>query len=125
MNKTWWIIIAVIVFAAGGYGVWAKTHPAGPGPLDEFAKCLTQKGAQFYGAYWCPHCNNQKKMFGSSAQYLPYVECSSPDGQSQLPVCTQKGVTGYPTWFFADGSKLEGEVALATLAQKTSCPLPQ
>jgi len=21
------------------------------------AECLTESGAKFYGAYWCPHCN--------------------------------------------------------------------
>jgi hypothetical protein len=124
MNKTWWIILIVIVLAIGGYIWYHKTHPAGPGPLDEFAKCLTQKGAQFYGAAWCPHCRNQKKMFGSSAQYLPYIECSPTPNSPESAECVSKGVDGYPTWFFADGSKLGGEVALATLAQKTGCTLP-
>lgn len=124
MNKTWWIVIAVIVIAVVGYIAWNKTHPAKPALLDDFAKCLQVKGAEFYGAFWCPHCKDQKTMFGSSAQYLPYIECSTPDGQSQLPVCTQKGVTGYPTWFFADGSKAEGVQTLSQLAQKTGCALP-
>jgi len=26
-----------------------------------FAKCLTENGAKMYGAYWCTHCENQKK----------------------------------------------------------------
>ena len=29
-----------------------------------------------YGAYWCPHCQAQKKVFGESFQYVPYVECT-------------------------------------------------
>jgi thiol-disulfide isomerase/thioredoxin len=124
MNKTRWIVIAVIIIAVAGYVAWQKTHPAAPGALDQLAMCLKDKGAQFYGAFWCPHCKAQKDLFGSSAQYLPYVECSTPDGQSQLAVCTQKGVTGYPTWFFADGSKAEGEQTLSQLAQKTGCQLP-
>ena len=99
--------------------------PAGPGKLDGFAQCLEEKGAVFYGAFWCPHCQAQKKLFGSSAKLLPYVECSTANGQSQLPVCTEKKVESYPTWEFADGTRLNGEVPLAMLAEKTGCQLPE
>ncbi len=63
-------------------------------------------------------------MFGKSAKLLPYIECSTPDGTGQLPVCTEKKIEGYPTWVFPDGSRLSGEVPLATLSAKTQCPLP-
>ncbi len=102
-----------------------SSEPAGPGKYDAFATCLKDKGAVFYGAYWCPHCNAQKKMFGSSAKLLPYVECSTLDAKGQTPMCIEKKVVSYPTWEFADGSRLNGEIPLATLAEKTSCELPQ
>ena len=95
-----------------------------PGKLDGFAQCLKDKGALFYGAFWCPHCKNQKALFGGSQKLLHYVECSTPDGTAQLPVCTAQNVHGYPTWIFKDGSRLSGEVSLATLAEKTGCTLP-
>ncbi|MFH1400946.1 MAG: hypothetical protein ABIH41_05485, partial [Nanoarchaeota archaeon] len=38
--------------------------------LDDFARCLTQSGATMYGASWCPHCNDQKEMFGSSVHLV-------------------------------------------------------
>lgn len=98
---------------------------AAPGKYDEFAKCLDEQGAVFYGTYWCPHCQNQKKMFGSSAKYLPYVECSTPDGKSQKQICRDKDITGYPTWVFADESRISGSVPLEELAEKTGCELPQ
>lgn len=96
-----------------------------PGKLDEFAQCLKDKGAVFYGAFWCPHCQNQKAMFGKSAKLLSYTECSTPDGKGQLAVCKEKNVTGYPTWEFADGSRESGEVSLQKLSEKTGCQLPQ
>lgn len=99
--------------------------PEGDNHLDAFAVCLKDKGAKFYGAFWCSHCQNQKAMFGKSAEKLPYVECSTPDARSQLSECTEKGVKGYPTWVFADGSRLEGEIALTRLAEKTGCELPR
>lgn len=116
-----WVLVLVIVLAGLGLVFTSNT---GSGKLDSFARCLKDKGAVFYGAFWCPHCQRTKQMFGSSAHLLPYVECSTPDGQKQTQECTDKGVTGYPTWIFADGSKLEGERTLQELADKTSCTLP-
>lgn len=89
-----------------------------------FVTCLKEKGAVFYGAFWCPHCQSQKKLFGDSAKNLPYVECSSPDQRSQTAVCKEKKIESYPTWMFADGSILKAEVSLAQLSEKTSCVLP-
>ncbi len=111
------LIVALLVFANQSTG--------GPGKYDAFAACLKDKGAVFYGAFWCPHCQNQKAMFGSSEKYLPYIECSNPDGQSQNGICNAEGIRGYPTWVFPDKSTTTGEVPLATLAEKTGCTLPK
>jgi len=94
-----------------------------PQDYTAFAQCLTEKGATMYGAWWCPHCNNQKKSFGDSWHYINYVECSTQDGK-QTAACTQAGIQGYPTWRFADGTQLEGEATFEQLSQRTSCPLP-
>ena len=96
-----------------------------PGEYDAFATCLKDEGAVFYGAFWCSHCQNTKKMFGSSQRLLPYVECSTSDGRSQVQACADKNITSYPTWEFADGSRLLGEVTMEQLAEKTSCQLPE
>ena len=90
---------------------------------DNFASCLNEKGVTFYGAFWCPHCQATKALFGRSAKLLPYVECSTPDGKSQLSICTEKDIKGYPTWVFGDESRLTGEQTLTALAEKTACPL--
>lgn len=84
--------------------------------LEALAKCLTENGAKFYGAYWCPHCENQKDAFGSAVKYLPYVECT--DYQEE---CAAAGVEGYPTWTFADGSTLVGEQSFGALANAAGC----
>ena len=117
-----WTIIGLLVLV--GIVYVARTRSAVPGKYDQFATCLKDKGAVFYGAFWCPHCQNQKKMFGKSEKLLPYVECSTPNGRDTLPVCLEKEIKGYPTWEFADGSRETGEVPLATLAAKTGCTLP-
>ena len=121
MNKI--VTIATIVIIVAGGIFFLTQNAARPGPLDGFAQCLKDKGAVFYGAFWCPHCQNQKKMFGRSEKLLPYVECSTADGQKQLPICEEKGITGYPTWTFADGRRESGEISLAVLAERSGCPL--
>lgn len=123
-NRTllWWTLFIVIV--VGGVIAIAAVASSKPSPLDPFAQCLAEKKASFYGAYWCPHCNDQKRLFGRAAKSLPYIECSTPDGKGQLPLCANAGITGYPTWVFADGSKEVRVMTLAELAERTSCPLP-
>lgn len=116
-------LVLIIVFSVG-LMMYDSNQSKQPGPLDAFASCLKDKGAIFYGAFWCPHCKNQKALFGNSARLLPYVECSTPDGASQNQVCTDKKVSGYPTWEFSDQSRESGELSLSKLAEKTGCTLP-
>lgn len=117
--------IAALVVIIGGILFWAyeTSSPSSPYNLDLFAQCLSDKGVKFYGAFWCPHCQATKKMFGAAQDKLPYVECSTPDTRSQLPVCTQAGIERYPTWIFADKTRLEGETSLTELSNRTGCPL--
>ena len=122
-SKTWWIIGALIVVLIIIIStVW---YESAPGQYDQFAECVAQSGATFYGAFWCPHCQAQKAMFGKSVDKLPYVECSTPDGQGQTQTCTDKGITEYPTWFFASGSSTTGVLDFDQLSQATGCALPQ
>jgi len=124
MKTKFIIFIVLLVLLVGGFGLYMNRSSIGPSKLDGFAQCLKTSGAEFYGAFWCPHCQAQKALFGSSKQYLPYVECSNPDN-SQTKVCTDKKIESYPTWIFKDGSQITGEVPLADLASKTQCTLPQ
>lgn len=124
MKKTTviWIIIGAIILAGiAGYGIYAASQP---GKYDTFAQCLSSKKLVFFGAFWCPHCAEQKALFGSSVHYLPYTECSTPDGQNQTQACKDAGITGYPTWQLSDGTRLNGIQQLKTLSEKSGCPLP-
>ena len=122
--KNWIIIIVVVIIIAVGVFFWFLQNSQ-PGRLDDFAKCLKEKGEIFYGTFWCPHCQNQKKLFGNSAKYLPYIECSTVDSNGQLPICNQAKVGAYPTWQFSDGSRQEGELTLQELSNKSGCELPK
>lgn len=121
--KFLWLGLAIL-FAAVAWGIYyfvVYRRPANA--LDGFAKCLTDKGVKMYGAWWCPHCADQKELFGDAFQYVNYVECSPPGQKTQTDVCKQAGLKGYPTWQFADGSRAEGTVHLESLSEKTGCKL--
>ncbi|MFI5399878.1 MAG: vitamin K epoxide reductase family protein [SAR324 cluster bacterium] len=96
------------------------------GPEDPYlrglAERLKESGATFYGASWCPHCQEQKAEFGPAADRLPYVECS-PDGPNApfAPACVAQGVDTYPTWIFPTERHV-GVLSIEELAQRTGYP---
>ncbi|MFA7308843.1 MAG: thioredoxin domain-containing protein [Patescibacteria group bacterium] len=116
---------SVGLIAIGIFAFFLVKAGNAPGKYDQFAACLSEKGATFYGAFWCPHCQKVKAQFGNSMKKIKYVECSTQDGKGQLPVCKDKKIEGYPTWIFADDTREVGEVPFETLATKTGCVLPQ
>jgi hypothetical protein len=128
MNTTTTITIigATVLLAAGLIGFEQyKVYKADntPTPYAPLALCLKEKKAIFYGAFWCPHCINQKKAFGSAAKDLPYIECSTPNKEITLE-CKDAKIEGFPTWVFPSGERLSGEVPMKTLAEKSGCSLP-
>lgn len=93
--------------------------------LAEFGRCLQGKGATFYGASWCPHCQAQKKTLGSALPSVRYVECAPGGGRSETAAaCTEANVTSYPTWVFGDGQRESGALSIGSLAKITGCPNP-
>lgn len=84
--------------------------------IEKLAKALNQMGAVMYGAYWCPHCKDQKALFGDALKYVNYVECD-PAGENANPdECKAKGIDGYPTWIY-QGQKYSGTQSLSKLAE--------
>jgi uncharacterized membrane protein len=112
--KTW---IPVAVFSAAFAVTALHLHYSGVfdpavGPekpyLAALADHLEKSGAKFYGAYWCPRCQEQKALFEASAKRLPYVECKpgGPKGPEAL-TCASKNIKNYPTWII-DGRRYVG-----------------
>ena len=131
------IVVLISVFSFLAY--MRTASPYADGALDNFARCLTGKGATMYGAYWCPHCQNEKRAFGSSFGLVQYVECTKETAR-----CLGAGIKGYPTWIFLpasparlaqatataeragipDAMRFEGEQGLAKLSKESGCALP-
>ncbi len=92
--------------------------------LVAFAKALDQSGTTMYGAYWCPHCLAQKRLFEDGAQFLPYVEMTDAN-RNPTTQATTLGITDYPTWEFPDGTRFVGEMTLAQLSTRSGVAIPQ
>jgi hypothetical protein len=92
--------------------------------VDVFAKCLTNEGAIMYGAFWCPHCARTKKNFGSSFEFIDYVECDPRGDNEQSVLCIEKGIEAYDTWEFSDGSRVVGEPSFEELSEGSGCAVP-
>jgi hypothetical protein len=121
----WIWLSSALVFAVVAWGIYYFVYYRKPvSTLDGFAKCVNKSGAKMYGAWWCPHCADQKELFGFAFQYVNYVECSPPGQRTENDACKQAGIKNFPTWQFADGSRAEGSLHLQALSEKTGCRLP-
>jgi len=109
------VLLFVGAFLAGRYH---KNHK-----YDSFAQCLASKQAKMYGLYWCPHCLDQKAMFGDSFHYVPYVECAIRGSKELAPECKVAGVHLFPSWQFGMDRPKEGVLSLQALSDKTGCSL--
>lgn len=83
--------------------------------LDNFAKCLTERGAELYINEGCSYCQKQKNMFGSSLQYLNIIRC-----EEYGAACTEKGIEGVPTWII-NREKYTGVQSLEKLSEISGC----
>ena len=100
--------------------LWGYAASAPPAPeaayADGLARHLTATGVKLYGAYWCPHCTDQKQMFGKAAAQLPYIECDARSPVGKPAVCATAKIRAFPTWDIA-GTRYEGVLSLEELAR--------
>jgi uncharacterized membrane protein len=119
--------------SAKGEVAFSIDTPSGEAEI-ELAKHLKSVNAKMYGAYWCPHCYDQKKLFGVAAlSEMPYVECA-PEGKDANPQACQDLFTkieketgqkaGFPTWE-VNGKYLFGNQSLEELAQASGYSGPK
>lgn len=96
-------ISAVILLILGS---WITYSMLSPGKYDNFAKCLTEKGAVMYGEDWCKYTQAQKGMFGKSFKYINYK--------------VKTDLRKRPTWVI-DGENYETVQSFERLAALTGC----
>ena len=106
------IVSVLLVLAGIGIGVgFVNTNK--PGQLDNFAKCLTEKGAVMYGAPLCKYTAGQKAMFGNSMRLIDYRDFTK-----------DPNVEITPTWLI-NGAYYQNVQTFDRLSALTGCPLPQ
>ena len=109
------VAIVTITGTLGIYSSQGKLAAQSNSFAGRLAIHLTDTKAKMYGAYWCPHCQDQKKKFGEAQKLVPYIECDGKGVNPQPELCRQKGITGFPTWEI-NGKMLSGERSLDELA---------
>lgn len=95
---------------------WDITTESGEAEIA-LAEHLTAIGAKKYGAFWCPHCYEQKQLFGKTAfDKINYIECDPRGIDPQPETCQQAGVQSYPSWEI-NGEMYRGTQPLERLAE--------
>lgn len=133
-------IIVAMVTMVGTLGVYASVNGNGPvrpavyqaqpennpaaeattqsGPAEiALANHLKDIGAKKYSAWWCPHCYDQRQLFGREAfKAIETIECDATGEDPQPQTCQAAEVRSYPTWEIK-GQTYAGVMELSELAQ--------
>ncbi len=88
----------------------------------KFAKYLNENGIVMYSAYWCPHCHDQKELFGKEAvNELNIIECAKDGKNNQFELCQTKEIEGFPSWEI-NNQIYSGTRKLSELSELTNYP---
>jgi uncharacterized membrane protein/glutaredoxin len=112
---------AAAVTALAAMVIYAGAPPEATPYQLALARHLAATKAVMYGAYWCPHCQEQKHLFGSAGGLLPYVECDSKGTNPRPDLCEFAQVRSFPTWVIG-GQRVTGTQSLEELARLSRFP---
>lgn len=93
-------------------------HKSDPITIEDFAKCLSEKGMVMYGVDTCEYCQTQKKMFGSAFSKVNYINC-----EFEQSTCAKENIFTYPVWTY-QGKQFAGILFFPDLSKITSCHTP-
>lgn len=87
------------------------------------ARHLVKTGAKEYVAYWCPHCHEQKLIFGKEAykeieDNNVKVECAGDSPKGKPEVCRAANIKSFPSWVI-NGKTYEGVQNMQELAKNS------
>ncbi|WP_152592178.1 hypothetical protein [Nostoc sphaeroides] len=98
---------------------WEITTTSGEAELA-LVRHLANMGAKEYVAWWCPHCHEQKLLFGKEAYQIISdsikVECDRRGINPHPDLCKAAKVPGFPTWVI-NGQQYSGVQNLKDLAK--------
>ncbi len=107
---------------------WEITTTSGDAEI-QLAKHLAKIGAKEYVAYWCPHCHEQKLLFGKEAYNIitennVKTECAQDSPLGKPQECQAAGVQGFPTWII-NGKSYSGVQNLNELTKASGYTGPR
>lgn len=77
---------------------WEITTVSGASEIA-LARHLTEIGAKEYVAWWCPHCHEQKLLFGKEAyQQITHIECAQGGTNPRPDLCQAAKIESFPSW---------------------------
>jgi len=127
-RKLWAVVpgalAAAVLVPLGAAFIYAIPAGGGGGFEGALARHLREKGAVMYGAYWCPHCTEQKALFGDAAKDVPYVECAADGVNGRPDLCEKAGVKSFPTWVMGT-ERRAGTQSLRALADFSKFEAPK
>jgi uncharacterized membrane protein/glutaredoxin len=101
---------------------WEITTTSGESEIA-LAKHLVEVGAKEYVAYTCPHCHEQKLLFGKEAYKIledkVKVECNPNSPKAKVDLCEAAKISSVPTWII-NGQTYSGVQNLEELANATN-----
>ena len=107
------IIVVIIVLAIL---ILTQESGASEDEKQQLAQCLTEKGYSLAGTSWCPHCQDQKEMFGTSITFIDWHDCDE-----EPEYCEEKGINAYPSWISPLGTVSPGVKDFTFLREVSGC----
>lgn len=118
MKEQKWII-GIVVGIMAMAGIFFSLSSAKPSielakevPLTPFGQYLKDNGVKFYGASWCPHCQNMKKELGDGTWQAVYIECAPKGTNNLTKECEDAKIEAFPTFVLKDGTTKTGEMPI-------------
>ncbi|HLP89089.1 MAG TPA: vitamin K epoxide reductase family protein [Nostocaceae cyanobacterium] len=107
---------------------WEITTTSGESEIA-LANHLVSVGAKEYVAFTCPHCHEQKLLFGKEAYKIledkeVKVECNPNSPKAKINLCQAAQITSVPTWII-NGKTYSGLQNLEELANATGYTGPR
>ena len=119
------IIVMFAICAALAIFVYWQGLPPPAHLYDALAKCIAQSEHHILWRVLVPALRRAERPSSALARNIFPTWNARSTGTSggETQVCIDHNITQYPTWVFADGSRLVGVQTPQTLATKTGCAL--
>ena len=105
------LLIIVFIISISVIFINSKKHPE---TTDEVAKCIG-KNSVLYVQLGCPHCEEQKEIFGDNIKYINTIDCFF-----EREICSNEKITSIPTWKI-NGKFYTGVKSIEQLKETTGC----